>query len=210
RCHTDRHTGRCGTRLRGRETVADRGGRGQGGNRKAGDSRDTYGGGVILDRYTYILKYDHSKPEKCPVFLVHRKISDNSGILLTIKVKHFIIIKKGTLSQKRSFDMSKVMIFGLGEVGTHILQFIVRDRKCQALVICDFNEAVSEKRNNNALIGASIHRLYPKVSFEQADLTDVDRTAETIAEYEPDVIINCAVLQTWHVIRQLPEEEYER
>lgn len=106
--------------------------------------------------------------------------------------------------------MSKVMIFGLGEVGTHILQFLVRDPKCPELIICDFNQEVSEKRINNALIGAAIHRLYPKVSFEQADLTDVDKTSETINKYNPDVVINCAVLQTWHVIRQLPEEEYQK
>ena len=106
--------------------------------------------------------------------------------------------------------MSKVMIFGLGEVGTHILHFLVRDSKCPELVISDFNEEVSVKRIDNALIGAAITKNYPKVSFEQVDLTDVDRTAELIRKHKPDVVINCAVLQTWHVIRKLPEKEYAR
>src|SRR5699024_9080644 len=106
--------------------------------------------------------------------------------------------------------MSKVMIFGLGEVGTHILHFLVRDPKCPELVISDFNEEVSVKRIDNALIGAAITKNYPKVSFEQVDLTDVDRTAELIRKHKPDVVINCAVLQTWHVIRKLPEKEYAR
>lgn len=106
--------------------------------------------------------------------------------------------------------MSKVMIFGLGEVGTHILQFLARDPKCPELIISDFNEEVSEKKINNALIGAAITRDYPKVTFEQGDLTDIDHTAEMISRYKPDVVINCAVLQTWHVIRKLPEEHYKR
>ncbi|WP_285398739.1 saccharopine dehydrogenase NADP-binding domain-containing protein [Lysinibacillus sp. fls2-241-R2A-57] len=106
--------------------------------------------------------------------------------------------------------MSKVMLFGLGEVGTHILEFLARDPKCPELVICDMNEEVSRKRINNALIGAAVFRLYPKVSFEKVDLTDVDRTAELIKSENPDVVINCAVLQTWHVIRQLPKDLYAK
>lgn len=106
--------------------------------------------------------------------------------------------------------MSKVMLFGLGEVGTHILEFLVRDPKCPELVICDMNEEVSRKRINNALIGATVYRLYPKVTFEKVDLTDVDSTTELIKREKPDVVINCAVLQTWHVIRQLPQDLYAK
>ncbi|WP_257347462.1 saccharopine dehydrogenase NADP-binding domain-containing protein [Pseudalkalibacillus decolorationis] len=106
--------------------------------------------------------------------------------------------------------MSKVMLVGLGEVGTHILEFLVRDPKCPELIVCDFNREISEKRVNNALFGAAVHRLYPKVTFERVDLSEVDRTAEIISKYKPEVVINCAVMQTWHVIRKLPKEQYER
>lgn len=106
--------------------------------------------------------------------------------------------------------MSKVMMFGLGEVGTHILEFLVRDPKCPELIVCDVNEEVSQKRINNALIGAAIFKLYPKVTFKKVDLTDVDSTALLVNEEKPDVVINCAVLQTWHVIRQLPEDLYAK
>ncbi|MFJ7971534.1 saccharopine dehydrogenase NADP-binding domain-containing protein [Psychrobacillus sp. NPDC096389] len=106
--------------------------------------------------------------------------------------------------------MSKVMLFGLGEVGTHILEFLVRDPKCPELIVCDVNEEVSQKRVNNAVIGAAIFKLYPKVTFKKVDLTDVDGTALLISEEKPDVVINCAVLQTWHVIRQLPEDLYAK
>lgn len=106
--------------------------------------------------------------------------------------------------------MSKVMLFGSGEVGGHILEFLVRDPKCPELVICDLNEEVGQLKVNNAVIGAAVSRLYPIVTFKKVDLTDVHATAELINEEKPDIIINCAVLQTWHVIRQLPEEEYKK
>ena len=39
-------------------------------------------------------------------------------------------------------------------------------------------------------------------------LFDVDQTAAMLAELQPAVVVNCAVLQTWHVIRRLPEDVY--
>ncbi|MHA6260714.1 saccharopine dehydrogenase NADP-binding domain-containing protein [Sporosarcina sp. CAU 1771] len=106
--------------------------------------------------------------------------------------------------------MSKVMLVGLGEVGTHILEFLVRDPKCPEVVVCDLNVEVTEKRINNALIGAAVFRLYPKVTFKKLDLSKVDDATAIIDEVKPDIVINCAVLQTWHVIRQLPKKYYEK
>ncbi|MBD1383145.1 saccharopine dehydrogenase NADP-binding domain-containing protein [Metabacillus arenae] len=106
--------------------------------------------------------------------------------------------------------MSKVLLFGSGEVGSHILEFLVRDPKCPELVVCDIKAEVGQKRVHNALSGASILRLYPKVSFKKVDLLDVEATARVIEDENPEVIINCAVLQTWHTIRKLPKEVYER
>lgn len=106
--------------------------------------------------------------------------------------------------------MSKVMLVGLGEVGTHILEFLVRDTRCPELIVCDVNEEVSQKRVNNALIGAAVFRLYPQVTFRKLNLTDIEDTAKLIGEEKPDVIINCAVMQTWHVIRKLPEDLYAK
>ncbi|WP_371018089.1 saccharopine dehydrogenase NADP-binding domain-containing protein [Pseudalkalibacillus sp. JSM 102089] len=106
--------------------------------------------------------------------------------------------------------MSKVLLMGSGEVGSHILEFLVRDAKCPELVVCDINEEVGMKKVHNALSGASIFRLYPKVTFKKLDLLDVETTASLIKKENPDVIINCAVLQTWHTIRKLPNEVYKK
>lgn len=106
--------------------------------------------------------------------------------------------------------MSKVMIVGTGEIGGHILEFLVRDSRCPELIVCDLNEEVGQKKVNNALIGAAVSRQYPTVNFKKVNLTDIEETAQLIEKEKPDVIINCAVLQTWHVIRQLPPKEYAK
>ncbi|UOQ91834.1 hypothetical protein MUO14_15055 [Halobacillus shinanisalinarum] len=106
--------------------------------------------------------------------------------------------------------MNKVLLVGPGEVGGHILEFLARDPRCPELIVCDINEEVGRKKVNNAINGAAINRLYPKITFKKMDLLDVETTARLIENEKPDVIINCAVLQTWHVIRKLPKEEYAK
>ena len=105
--------------------------------------------------------------------------------------------------------MSKVLLVGLGNVGTHILEFLVRDPNCPELLIGDFNEK-NELKVNNALIGAAVKGLYPNVTFKKMDLTDVIQTTEIINQFKPDVIIQGAVMHTWHLIRKLPEEVYAK
>lgn len=105
--------------------------------------------------------------------------------------------------------MSKVLIVGLGDVGHHLLEFLVRDPKCPDIVIGDISDE-KELVVNNALIGAAVNRLYPSVKFKKIDLTDVNSTSKLIQEEKPDVIINCAVMHTWHLIRKLPEDIYAK
>ncbi|WP_281658198.1 saccharopine dehydrogenase NADP-binding domain-containing protein [Halobacillus sp. Cin3] len=106
--------------------------------------------------------------------------------------------------------MNKVLLIGTGEVGSHIMEFLVRDPKCPELVVCDINEEDGRKKVHNALRGAAVHRLYPEVTFKRLDVTNVHETADLLNREQPDVIINCAVLQTWHTIRKLPKEIYEK
>lgn len=103
-----------------------------------------------------------------------------------------------------------VLITGMGEVGCHLLEFLVRGNSDIDIVAGDTNLQVVEGKVNNALIGAVLHNRYPKVKPVEIDLFDIDRTAAILNDVQPDVIINCAVLQTWHVIRRLPEDIYSR
>ena len=107
-------------------------------------------------------------------------------------------------------SMNKVLLVGIGDIGKQVLNFLVRDPKCPELLVGDFNEEFGKKRVNAAISNATVTGLYPKVTFTKMDLTDIDRTAEQIAKFKPDVVINGTVMQTWHVIRALPTELYQQ
>ena len=63
---------------------------------------------------------------------------------------------------------------------------------------------------NNTEIGAAHHGKYPNFNPIQVDLFEGERTTELIKSEKPDAIINCTVLHTWHLIRQLPDELYKK
>ena len=103
-----------------------------------------------------------------------------------------------------------VFMVGIGEVGRHLLEFLVRGDLDVRFVAADVNLRDVQRKVDNALFGAALHGCHPEVEAMEVDLFDVERTADILAEVQPAVVINCAVLQTWHVIRQLPEDLYAR
>ena len=106
--------------------------------------------------------------------------------------------------------MSKILLMGVGDIGKQVLNFLVRDSKCPELLVGDSNAEFGEKRVNAAISNATVNGLFPKVTFRKMDLSDIDNTAEIIADFKPDVVINGTVMQTWHVIRMLPEDVYTK
>ena len=107
-------------------------------------------------------------------------------------------------------DNPSVLITGIGEVGSHLLEFLARDNSHINIVAADTNLHDVEAKVNNALFGAVLHNCFPDVKSIEIDLFDIERTASILNEIQPDVVVNCAVLQTWHVIRRLPEDIYSR
>lgn len=103
-----------------------------------------------------------------------------------------------------------VLIVGIGEVGRYILEFLARDNTKINIVAADLHLPDVEAKINNAILGAAFQSRYPDVKALEIDLFDLERTADILNELQPDVVINCAVLQTWHVIRRLPENVYSR
>ena len=99
---------------------------------------------------------------------------------------------------------------GVGDVGAHILEILARSPMPFKLIVGDINEERGQKLVNNALIGAAHHDLHPHFDFRKIDLTDVEGTAELLSNEKPVVVINCTVMHTWHLIRQLPEDLYAR
>ena len=99
---------------------------------------------------------------------------------------------------------------GTGDVGSHILEFIARDENSLEWIVGDIDESKAKYLCNNASIGAAHHGKYPVFHPEKIDLFNIEKTAELIKKEKPAAIINCTVLHTWHLIRQLPEKVYAR
>jgi len=106
--------------------------------------------------------------------------------------------------------MEKVLIVGAGDVGGKIINFLARDPKCPEVIVGDYNEDLATRKVNAALSNGIVAGSFPKITAQKVDLLDVDKTAELISQEKPDVVINAAVLQTWHVIRALPEDVYAK
>lgn len=103
-----------------------------------------------------------------------------------------------------------VLILGIGEVGRYLLEFLARDDPGVDIVAGDVELRATEAKVDNALFGAALHGRDPSARAVEIDLHDVERTAQLVAELQPSVVVNCAVLQTWHVIRRLPPDVYAR
>ena len=103
-----------------------------------------------------------------------------------------------------------VLIVGIGEVGRYLLEFLARDDLRLDIVAADVDAKSVEAKVSNAIFGAAHHNRHPDVRAFEIDLFDIERTADLLTETQPDVVVNCAVLQTWHVIRRLPDEVYRR
>ena len=78
------------------------------------------------------------------------------------------------------------------------------------LIDGDIDEEKGQKLVNNALIGAAHHDFHPHIDFHKIDLTDIEGTADLLRQKTPAVVINCTVMHTWHLIRQLPDEIEDR
>jgi len=92
--------------------------------------------------------------------------------------------------------MADVMITGLGSSGGWALEFLARTPDVSEIVVCDAKDR--SKHIATALSGANHLGFYPRVRFEQVDLTDVERTATIIEATKPAVILNCTALMPWY------------
>ena len=106
--------------------------------------------------------------------------------------------------------MKKILLVGVGDVGSHLLEFVSRDGSNFEWIVGDINEKRAYWVCNNAEIGAVHHGMDPKFYPMKIDLFDIDTTAELIHKEKPTAVINCSVLHTWHLIRKLPDKVYAK
>jgi hypothetical protein len=106
--------------------------------------------------------------------------------------------------------MSKLLLIGVGYLGSYILELLARTPNIGQLIVADVDEDRARLKANNAALGALLHGATPKIEHLQLNLLDVDRTAEILTQLSPEVIVNSTVLQTWFKIRELPLDLYTR
>ena len=91
---------------------------------------------------------------------------------------------------------STIMMIGIGDLGGHVLEMLVRAPGPRRIITADINEDWGYHKTNIAAFGAAQMGCYPELEFVKVDLYNLDRTAEIISKYK--VII--AILAAFSVI----------
>lgn len=102
----------------------------------------------------------------------------------------------------------KILIVGLGNLGGHVLDLLTKHESQHEIVVAGRNETLLNQRINLALFCAAQQNLFPKVSYKIMDLNNIEQSAETLKEINPDVVFSTATLQSWRIITQLPKEVF--
>ena len=102
-----------------------------------------------------------------------------------------------------------ILIFGLGDLGGYVLEFLARTPNVPKIVTADINEDWGVRKTNSAIAGASQFEIYPDIEFVKADAFNIDGTAALLKQIQPSVIYNSMTLQSWWVITRLPQDIYK-
>lgn len=98
----------------------------------------------------------------------------------------------------------KVMIVGLGSLGSVVLEFLARDETIGEIIVASRNQARAQARCNLARVGALAKAVAPHIRFVPLDLDDIGRAAEILERQSPDLIVCTASMQTWWLTELLP------
>ncbi|MFW6138208.1 MAG: hypothetical protein ACOC7U_03445, partial [Spirochaetota bacterium] len=106
--------------------------------------------------------------------------------------------------------MKKVMIVGLGELGSQVYQLLLTSGVPVRLVTADVNEDNGIRKTNLMKYVAGQMGIDREVEFKKVDLYNIEQTAETIRKINPDIIYTAATLQSWWVITTLPTDVFKK
>lgn len=102
----------------------------------------------------------------------------------------------------------KILLVGLGNLGGHVLDLLTKHESQHEIVVAGRSEAYLNQRKNLALFCAAQQNIFPNVSHRVIDLTNIDQTAATLKEINPDIIFSTATLQSWRIITTLPKDVF--
>jgi hypothetical protein len=99
------------------------------------------------------------------------------------------------------------MLVGLGDLGSVVLELLVREAGIGRIVVGSVTHDVARARCNLARLGAIAQGYDPQVAFVSLDLNDTDAVAATVQRESPDIVLTTATLQTWWLLDLLPEAQ---
>jgi hypothetical protein len=103
--------------------------------------------------------------------------------------------------------MSSVLLLGLGDLGSLILELLAREPRVRRIVVGSRDPERCVARCNLARLGALAQGFDPVIEFTRLDLNDLESTAETITREAPDLILSTASMLTWWIPDLLPEAQ---
>lgn len=102
-----------------------------------------------------------------------------------------------------------VMMFGLGDLGGCVLEFLARSEGVSRITAADSREDSGTKLTT-AAIGSAQQGYCKTLEFHKCDVKDIDRTAELINTVNPDLIYSTLTLGAWSQLAFLPHDLEEK
>lgn len=109
----------------------------------------------------------------------------------------------------QSIRKKKLLVVGAGNLCLQILK-ILGPKNGFEFVVLGRNEETTLRLCN--LVALSCAQLGQFISIKPviADLADIDKVTRLLREEAPDILVNCASLQSWRVITGLPKLTFEQ
>ncbi|MBN2991246.1 hypothetical protein JWR97_07420 [Pseudomonas cedrina subsp. fulgida] len=108
-----------------------------------------------------------------------------------------------------SVRKKKLLLVGAGNLCLQILKILGPKNAFDFVVLGRDEEAMIRLCN---LVALSCAQLGQFITIKPliADLTDIGKVAQRLREEAPDILVNCASLQSWRVITELPKLSFEK
>ena len=93
--------------------------------------------------------------------------------------------------------MATVVVIGLGDLGSRVLDVLARSPRIERLVGSSRNAEHGEARAAQCRLVAALQGGPRRVAFVQNDVSDVAATAAVLRRLDPDVVVTAASRHTW-------------
>ena len=109
----------------------------------------------------------------------------------------------------QSIRKRKLLLVGAGNLCLQILKILGPKNQFEFVVLGRNEESTLRLCN---LVALSCAQLGQFISIKPviADLTEIDKVSRLLREEAPDILVNCASLQSWRVITGLPKLTFEQ